>query len=78
MVGIDTQVVHGFVQCGAKGAMTGVGNALPKEVLRLVDLSLLAADGDASALQLANEIVQALAVLSSYDEGLPKPPLPAC
>ena len=78
MVGVDTQVVHGFIQCGAKGAMTGVGNALPKEVLRLVDLSLLAADGDASALQLANEIVQVLAVLSSYDEGLPKPPLPAC
>ena len=30
MVGVDTQVVHGFVRCGAKGAITGVGNALPK------------------------------------------------
>ncbi len=69
MVGVDTQVVHGFVHCGAKGAITGVGNALPKEVLRLVELSVLAAEGDVSALQLANELDQALAVLSSYDEG---------
>ena len=38
MVGVDTQVYHGFVHCGAAGAITGVGNALPKEVLRLVAL----------------------------------------
>jgi len=69
MVGVDTQVVHGYVRCGATGAITGVGNALPTEVLRLVELSQHAADGDASALQLANELDQALAVLSSYDEG---------
>jgi 4-hydroxy-tetrahydrodipicolinate synthase len=69
MVGVDTQVVHGYVHCGATGAITGVGNALPTEVLRLVELSHLAADGDGSALQLANELDQALTVLSSYDEG---------
>ena len=28
MVGVDTQVYHGFVHCGAGGAITGVGNAL--------------------------------------------------
>jgi len=69
MVGVDTQVVHGYVRCGATGAITGVGNALPTEVLRLVELSHLAADGDGTALQLANELDQALTVLSSYDEG---------
>jgi len=69
MVGVDTQVVHGYVRCGATGAITGVGNALPTEVFRLVELSHLAADGDGSALQLANELDQALTVLSSYDEG---------
>jgi 4-hydroxy-tetrahydrodipicolinate synthase len=69
MVGVDTQVVHGYVRCGAQGAITGVGNALPTEILRLVDLCLQAANGDAAALKLANELDQALAVLSSYDEG---------
>jgi 4-hydroxy-tetrahydrodipicolinate synthase len=69
MVGVDTQVVHGFVRCGAKGAITGVGNALPREVLRLVELSTRAAKGDQQAYQLACELDQALAVLSKFDEG---------
>lgn len=69
LVGVDTQVVHGFVRCGAKGVITGVGNALPKEVLRLVGLSLHAAGGDAGALTLANELDLALAVLAEFDEG---------
>jgi 4-hydroxy-tetrahydrodipicolinate synthase len=69
MVGVDTQVVHGFVRCGAKGAITGVGNALPKEVLRLVELCHLAAGGDANALRLANELDEALLELSRFDEG---------
>jgi 4-hydroxy-tetrahydrodipicolinate synthase len=69
MVGVDTQVVHGFVRCGAKGAITGVGNALPREVLRLVELSMKAAAGDHEAWRLACELDQALAVLSSFDEG---------
>ena len=69
MVGVDTQVVHGFVRCGAGGAITGVGNALPREVLRLVELCERAAAGDHVALRLACELEQALAVLSSFDEG---------
>jgi len=69
MVGVDTQVVHGYVRCGAKGAITGVGNALPREVLRLVELCELAAHGDENALQLANELDEALLELSRFDEG---------
>jgi 4-hydroxy-tetrahydrodipicolinate synthase len=69
MVGVDTQVVHGFVRCGAKGAITGVGNALPREILRLVELSVKAARGDQEAYRLACELDQALSVLSSFDEG---------
>ena len=69
MVGVDTQVVHGYVRCGATGAITGVGNALPREVLRLVELCQLAAEGDAAALQLANELDEALMKLSLFDEG---------
>ena len=69
MVGVDTQVVHGYVRCGAKGAITGVGNALPKEVLQLVDLCQRAAAGDEEAFALANELDQALAELAKFDEG---------
>jgi 4-hydroxy-tetrahydrodipicolinate synthase len=69
MVGVDTQVVHGFVNCNATGAITGVGNALPREVLQLVELSKQAAQGDAKARHLAGELEAALAVLSSFDEG---------
>ncbi|WP_338514789.1 dihydrodipicolinate synthase family protein [Pseudomonas poae] len=69
MVGVDTQVVHGFVNCNATGAITGVGNALPREVLQLVALSKKAALGDAKAARLARELETALAVLSSFDEG---------
>ncbi|MBT8106761.1 MAG: dihydrodipicolinate synthase family protein [Gammaproteobacteria bacterium] len=69
MVGVDTQVVHGFVRCGATGAITGVGNALPTEILHLVKLCERAAAGDHEALRLAAELDNALAVLASYDEG---------
>ncbi|WP_426133238.1 dihydrodipicolinate synthase family protein [Pseudomonas sp. PWP3-1b2] len=69
MVGVDTQVVHGFVNCNATGAITGIGNALPREVLHLVALSKQAAKGDARARRLARELEAALAVLSSFDEG---------
>jgi dihydrodipicolinate synthase/N-acetylneuraminate lyase len=69
MVGVDTQVVHGFVNCNATGAITGIGNALPREVLHLVSLSKQAAKGDAKARRLARELEDALAVLSSFDEG---------
>ncbi|MEG7360828.1 dihydrodipicolinate synthase family protein [Pseudomonas citronellolis] len=69
MVGVDTQVVHGFVNCNATGAITGIGNALPREVLQLVALSRQAAKGDVKARRLAGELEAALAVLSSFDEG---------
>lgn len=69
MVGVDTQVYHGIVRCGAVGAITGVGNALPKQVLRLVELCHQAAAGDCEARRLATELNEALTVLSKYDEG---------
>jgi 1-pyrroline-4-hydroxy-2-carboxylate deaminase len=69
MVGVDTQVFHGIVRCGAVGAITGVGNALPKEVLRLLDLCHRAAAGDAVARGLAWELNEAMSVLSKFDEG---------
>ncbi len=69
MVGVDTQVYHGFVHCGAAGAITGVGNALPKEVLRLVALCEKAASGCPDSRRLALELGEALTVLSTYDEG---------
>ncbi|TCR64020.1 4-hydroxy-tetrahydrodipicolinate synthase [Bosea sp. BK604] len=69
MVGVDTQVFHGFVNCGASGAITGIGNVLPKPVLKLVSLCEQAAKGDVTARQKALELDSALAVLSSFDEG---------
>jgi 1-pyrroline-4-hydroxy-2-carboxylate deaminase len=69
MVGVDTQVFHGFVHCGAAGAITGVGNALPREILRYVELCERAAAGDPKARALALELQEALAVLSTFDEG---------
>jgi len=69
MVGVDTQVVHGFVRCGAVGAITGIGNALPKAVLRLIALSERAATGDVEARRWALELDEALHVLSKFDEG---------
>jgi 4-hydroxy-tetrahydrodipicolinate synthase len=69
MVGVDTNVYHGFVNCGATGAITGIGNALPHEVLHLVDLCKKAATGDAKARVQAKELEEALGVLSSFDEG---------
>ncbi|WP_442505833.1 dihydrodipicolinate synthase family protein [Novipirellula sp. SH528] len=69
MVGVDTQAFHGFVRCGAVGAITGVGNALPQQVLRLVELCEQAASGDVEARRLAHELEKAMAVLSKFDEG---------
>lgn len=69
MVGVDTQVFHGYVNCGAVGAITGIGNALPQEVLRMVELCRRAQEGDAKARQRARELEQALMVLSTFDEG---------
>ena len=70
MVGVDTQVFHGFVKCGATGAITGIGNAIPKEALHLVELCKAAAKGDVEARVKAQELEEALAVLSKFDEGV--------
>lgn len=69
LAGVDTQVFHGFLHCGAVGAITGIGNALPREVLRMVELCQRAAAGDVSARKLAAELEEALTVLSTFDEG---------
>jgi 4-hydroxy-tetrahydrodipicolinate synthase len=69
MAGVDTQVYHGFVNCGATGAITGVGNALPREILRFIELCKAAAKGDPQARRLALELSEALTVLSTFDEG---------
>jgi 1-pyrroline-4-hydroxy-2-carboxylate deaminase len=68
-IGVDTQVVHGYVNCGAVGAITGVGNVLPREVLRLEALCRKAAAGDVNARRQAEELEGALGILSSFDEG---------
>jgi 1-pyrroline-4-hydroxy-2-carboxylate deaminase len=69
-VGVDTQVVHGYVNCGAVGAITGIGNVLPREVLQLVALARKAASGDVESRRQAEELDRALGVLSSFDEGV--------
>ena len=68
-VGVDTQVFHGIVRCGAQCAITGVGNALPQEVLRYAELCERAATGDAEARAYALELQEAMRVLALYDEG---------
>ena len=69
MIGVDTAVYHGYVNCGAAGAITGIGNVLPREVLHLVALCQKAAPGDYIARIKALELEEALGVLSSFDEG---------
>ena len=69
MIGVDTAVTHGFINCGATGAITGIGNVLPREVIHLCTLAQKAAAGDALARRQARELEEALAVLSSFDEG---------
>jgi 4-hydroxy-tetrahydrodipicolinate synthase len=61
--------ISGWADCGATGAITGLGNALPREVLRLVDLCKQAQAGDVQARWRAQELEQALLVLSTFDEG---------
>ncbi|GLK63173.1 dihydrodipicolinate synthase family protein [Paracoccus kondratievae] len=69
MAGVDTGVFHGYVKCGATGTITGIGNVLPREILHFVALSKAAAAGDLEARQRAQELSEALEVLSSWDEG---------
>lgn len=69
MIGVDTAVYHGYVNCNADGAITGIGNVFPREVLHLVKLCKAAAAGDATARRLAFELDSAMQVLSEVDAG---------
>ncbi len=69
IVGVDTQIFHGYIHCGAVGAITGIGNCLPAEVLQLLALCALGAEGDPEARIFAGELKSALEILSAYDEG---------
>ena len=69
MGGVDTQVYHGYIRCGAVGAITGIGNCLAGEVLHLLKLCSLGAAGDSEARSFAAELDNALKVLSTFDEG---------
>lgn len=69
MIGVDTAVYHGYINCNADGAITGIGNVLPREVLHLTALCLAARAGDSEARRLAYELDAALQVLSKVDAG---------
>jgi 4-hydroxy-tetrahydrodipicolinate synthase len=70
MVGVDTEVYHGFVKCGAVGAITGIGTIFPKESLLQVALSRRAAEGCPEADLRARELAEAFSVLAKFDEGV--------
>ena len=69
VVGGDTQVFHGIVNCGAIGVITGIGNVIPEAVIRLYKLCVEASNGSAKSRRLALELNDALKVLSTFDEG---------
>ena len=69
MAGVDTGVYHGYVKAGATGTITGIGNAIPKQILHFVALAKAAAKGDVDARVRALELGEALSILSSWDEG---------
>lgn len=70
MVGVDTEVYHGFAKCGAVGAITGIGTIFPKEALLQVALSRRAAEGCPEADLRARELAEAFSVLAKFDEGV--------
>lgn len=57
LAAVDTQVVHGYISCGAEGAITGVGNVPPREVLYLLHLCQLAANGDFQVQTMAQDLM---------------------
>ncbi|MFN3937696.1 MAG: dihydrodipicolinate synthase family protein [Gemmobacter sp.] len=69
MIGVDTAVYHGYLNCNADGAITGIGNVLPREVLHLTALCEAARKGDAEARRLAQELDSAMQVLAAVDAG---------
>ena len=56
VVGVDTQVFHGIVNCGATGVITGIGNVIPEAVIKQYDLCLEAASGNVESRRLAREL----------------------
>ena len=66
LVGVDTQVCHGMLRCGAIGLITGIGNVLPQPVLKLFELCQMALNGDAQAKSYANQLDDALMVYYKY------------
>lgn len=69
MIGVDTSVFHGYVNCGASGAITGIGCVLPQEILTLTNLCRAAAGVDVAARRLARELDAALYELAKVDAG---------
>ena len=69
VIGVDTQVFHGIINCGAIGIITGIGNVLPEAILHLFGLCTRAIQGDVDARQHARELDTALSILSTFDEG---------
>jgi 1-pyrroline-4-hydroxy-2-carboxylate deaminase len=68
VVGVDNALVHGVLGCGAVGAITGVGNVVPDEVMHLWRLCQLAQNkGDDEAWRLAEELDRRLLPMSDYD-----------
>ena len=57
------------MKVGTGGTITGIGNAIPREILHFVALAKAAAKGDVDARQRALELGEALEVLSTWDEG---------
>ena len=60
---------HGYVNCGATGAITGIGNVLPTGGAAPDQPLPGRGQGDAEARQRALELEQAMSVLASFDEG---------
>lgn len=69
MIGVDTAVYHGYVNCGASGAISGIGCVMPREILTLVNLCKAAAKGNAVARRLAKEMDDNMYELAKVDAG---------
>ena len=67
IVGVDTQVFQGVVNCGATGVITGIGNVTPEAEIKLFDLCIEASNGVVNSRRLAIELNEALKVLSKFD-----------
>jgi 4-hydroxy-tetrahydrodipicolinate synthase len=70
VVGADPDVVHGYVLCGAKGAITGVGNVVPDAVKTLVSLcEKYTSNPDDTLMNRINSLDRLLMPLAEYDVG---------